>query len=96
MTPPKLAEFVVGRLDGAAQVSSDSLALATITDVRAYQVLAGLGLAMSSGSRRLQLSAAAMAKGFRVTLTDTTESEGTLIAGRSFTIERRKAPVEKA
>lgn len=96
MTPPKLAEFVVGRLSGADTVPSDSLALTTIADVRAYQALAGLGLAMSSDSRRLQLSAAAMAKGFRVTLADNTEPEGTLIAGRPFTIERRKAPAEKA
>lgn len=96
MTPPKLAEFVVGRLAEADKVPSDSLALTTIADVRAYQTLAGLGLAMSSNSRRLQLSAAAMAKGFRVTLADNAEPEGALIAGRSFTIERRKAPTEKA
>jgi hypothetical protein len=96
MTPPKLAEFVIGRLAGADKVPSDSLALACISDVRAYQALAGLGLAMSSDSRRLQLSAAAMAKGFRVSMADDTEPDGALIAGRSFTIERRKTPVEKA
>ena len=96
MTPPKLAEFVVGRLAGAEQASSDSLALTSIADVRAYQALAGLGLAMSSESRRLQLSAMAMAKGFRVALAGTTEPEGALIAGRPFTIERRKAPAEKS
>lgn len=96
MTPPKLAEFVVSRLAGAEKVPSDSLALTTIADVRAYQALAGLGLAMSSDSRRLQLSAAAMAKGFRVTLADATEPEGAPVGGRSFTIERRRAPAEKA
>lgn len=96
MTPPKLVEFVVGRLSGADKATSDSLALTTIADVRAYQALAGLGLAMSSDSRRLQLSAAAMAKGFHVELTDTSEPEGAPIGGRSFTIERRKAPVRKA
>ncbi len=96
MTPPKLAEFVVGRLSGADKAPSDSLALTTIADVRAYQALAGIGLAMSSDSRRLQLSAAAMAKGFRVELADTSEPEGAPIGGRSFTIERRKAPVGKA
>jgi len=96
ITPPKLAEFVSGRLACADQVSSDKLALTTIADVRAYQALAGLGLAMSSGSRRLQLSATAMVKGFRVSLAETTEPEGAPIAGRSFTIERRKTSVEKA
>jgi len=95
MTPPKLVEYVLGHLDGAASVSSDHLVLTSIADVRAYQTLAGLGLAMSSDSRRLQLSATAMAKGFRVTLADTNEPEGALIAGRSFTIERRKVTAEK-
>lgn len=96
MTPPKLAEFVVGRLAGAEQLDSKSLALTTVADVRAYQTLAGLGLAMSSDSRRLQLAALAMAKGFRVRLADTDEPEGDLIAGRPFTIERRKTPPEKS
>lgn len=96
VTPPKLAEFVISRLTGTDKAFSDSLALATIADVRAYQVLAGLGLAMSSDSRRLQLSATAMAKGFRVTLADDAKLDGVLISGRSFTIERRKTPTEKA
>ena len=95
VTPPKLADFVVGRLAGADQMGSDSLALATISDIRAYQALAGLGLAMSSDSRRLQLFATAMAKGFRVTLADDTEPEEALVTGRQFTIERRKAPAGK-
>lgn len=95
MTPPKLAEFVLARLASSERVGSESLSLATISDVRAYQALAGIGMAMSSDSRRLQLSAATLAKGFRVTLADADEPEGSLIAGRSFTVERRKAPAEK-
>ncbi|WP_153114983.1 Wadjet anti-phage system protein JetA family protein [Rhodocyclus tenuis] len=96
VTPLTLAEFVVGRLAGADKVSSGRLALNSIGDVRAYQALAGLGLAMSSDSRRLQLSASVMAKGFRVTLEDDSEPEQALIAGRSFTVERRKAAAEKS
>lgn len=95
VTAPKLAEFVVGRLAGAEQVSSDQLDVSTVSDVRAYQALASLGLAMGSDSRRLQLSAKTLAKGFRVRLMDSTESESTHISGRQFTIERRKAPAEK-
>lgn len=96
VTPPKLAAFVAQRLAGA-----DSLVLETIADVRAYQTLATVGLAMSSNSRRLQLSATAMAKGFRVTLGDeidpdvNTESTRSHIAGRPFTIDRRKPRPEK-
>ena len=95
MTLPKLAEFVVGHLSGADTVPGETLELTTVADVRAYQTLAGLGLAMSSDSRRLQASAAAMGRGFRVTLADSSEPEGTLILGRPFTIERRKAPTGK-
>jgi len=95
MTPPKLTEFVIGHLAGADKVGSSNLSLSTIVDVRAYQTLAGLGLAMSSDSRRLQLSATVMVKGFRVLLNDSTETDGELIVGRSFTIERRKTPKEK-
>lgn len=95
MTSPKLAEFVLNRLAGFQQMDSTALALSSIADVRAYQSLAGLALAMSSDSRRLQLSAATMAKGFRVKLADTHEPEGSLITGRSFTIERRTAPTGK-
>lgn len=95
MTPPKLAEFVIDHLAGADKVGSNNLSLSTIADVRAYQTLAGLGLAMSSDSRRLHLSATVMAKGFRVSLTDSTETDGELIVGRAFTIERRKTPKEK-
>ncbi|WP_321781678.1 Wadjet anti-phage system protein JetA family protein [Burkholderia pyrrocinia] len=97
ITAPKLAAFVVNRLNGTQDVRSDALALATIEDVRAYQALAGVGLAMSSSSRRLQLSATALAKGFRVVLAEEEiEPEGALIGGRSFVIERRRAPTEKS
>lgn len=95
MTAPKLAAFVLDRLAGAERVSSDKLALATVADVRAYQTLAALGLSMSTDNRELLQKAAAMARGFRVTFNDTTESEGAPIAGRSFTIARRNAPTEK-
>jgi hypothetical protein len=96
MTPPKLAEFVLSHMEGEKQLDSKELALSSISDVRAYQSLTGLALAMSSDSRRLQLSAAAVAKGFSVKLGDTNEPEGSLIAGRSFTIERRNASPEKS
>lgn len=95
VTAPKLADFVIGRLAGAEEISSDKLELATVADVRAYQALASLGLAMSSESRRLQLSARTLAKGFRVKLLESSESEAMPVSGRQFTIERRKAPAEK-
>ena len=96
MTPPKLAKFVLRHLAGNDRVSSNDLALATIPDVRAYQALSGLGLGMSSDSRRLQLAAMVMAKGFRVKLADTDQPEGGLVVGRPFVIERRRKREEKA
>ena len=95
VTAPKLADFVIGRLAGAEEISSEQLELATVADVRAYQALASLGLAMSSESRRLQLSARTLAKGFRVKLLESSESGAMPVSGRQFTIERRKAPAEK-
>ena len=91
ISPPKLAQYVVKKLGEKTQITSDAINLYSIEDVRAYQALAGIGLAMSSDSRRLQLTAMTMAKGFLVRQTSDFEPEGSLISGRSFTIERRKA-----
>ena len=89
MTPPKLAEFVSGRLGSEQKLGSDKLVISSVTDTRAYQVLAGLAMAFSSTSKRLQLSAAAESKGFLVRLKDESEIDENVISGRAFEIERR-------
>jgi len=94
ITPPKLAQFVIEKLGEKTQIISQMFTLKTIEDVRAYQTLARIGLEMSSDSRRLQLSALTMAKGFRVRLMPDLEPEGSLISGKSFTIERNKMKSE--
>jgi hypothetical protein len=90
--PPRLAQYVAGSLAPGARAPSGALPMATVPDVRAYQTLASLALAMSSDSRRLQLQALANTKGFRVAMAETDEPEGAPISGRSFLIERRAAP----
>ena len=88
MTPLKLADFVKRKLDDKIEIKSSDLRLSSIGDVRAYQELSNIGLAMSSGSQRLYLHARMRARGFKVNLSLVQEPEGSLITGRSFTIER--------
>lgn len=90
VTAPKLAEYVHSQLDAQGHLPSDGLKLETITDVRNYQALSSIGMAMSTGSRRLLLSAMTLAKGFRVRITGTSEIEGNGISGRPFIVESRK------
>lgn len=87
ITPPKLAEYVREQVDAKGRASHESLKLDSVCNVRSFQTLATVGLAMSAGSRRLLLSAMTVARGFRVRLGNITEIEGKGISGRPFTIE---------
>jgi len=98
VTSPKLAEYVHKQVDADGQASNENLKLESVSDVRSYQTLATIGIAMSAGSRRLLLSAMAVARGFRVHLGSASEVNGHGISGRPFTIEIKKAasmPSEK-
>ena len=90
ITPPKLAEYVLQQLNGQKGISSDQLVYESITDIRSYQTLSAVGLAMSANSRRLHLSAMTVARGFRVHMLDVPEMPGVGISGRPFSIEARK------
>ena len=90
ITPPKLAEYVLQQLNGQKGISSDQLVYESITDIRSYQTLSAVGLAMSANSRRLHLSAMTVARGFRVHMLDAPETPGVGISGRPFSIEARK------
>lgn len=95
VTPPKLTEFVVKQLDGSNEINSNQLQLETIADVRSYQTLAGLSLAMSTNSRRLHIAAAAMAIGYRVMYLDGNDQGSEFIGGRLFAIKQRKEQKEQ-
>lgn len=90
ITPPKLAEYVRKQVDPQGYASNEDLKLETVSDVRSYQALSSVGMAMSAGGRRLLLSAMTVARGFRVRLSNSAEVEGNGISGRPFTIEIRK------
>lgn len=98
---PKLADYVRRELRGETSVRSDALSIESIQDVRAVQALMTLGLTMSSGSRRLQLSTMNLARGFKVTQIGAQEVTGAFLSGVPFVAERRsttniKATGEKA
>lgn len=95
MPEARLAQFVADRLRAGSALGSDQLKLASVTDVRAYQRLAQIGLLMSARSSRLISQGQGMAKGFRVQLGDEDARHGGLIGGRAFTIERRRSSKEK-
>lgn len=90
ITPPKLAEYVLLQLDGKKSIESDDLVYESITDIRSYQTLSAVGLAMSANSRRLHLSAMIVARGFRVRMRDGSEMSSADISGRPFSIEARE------
>jgi len=87
VTAPKLAEYVLGQIASQEKVSHDALELETISDVRNFQTLSTIGMAMSAGSRRLLLSAMTIARGFRVRIGDDVEVDGNGISGRPFIVE---------
>ncbi len=92
VTAPKLAEYVRSQLDSKEYLSSEKLNMESVSNVRNFQVLSSISMAMSADSRRLMLSAMTLAKGFRVRFTDTLETQGNGISGRPFIVESRKAP----
>ncbi len=96
VTAPKLAEYVLNQTAGQDRVDHEALALESISDVRSFQTLAAIGMAMSAGSRQLMLSAKTLARGFRVRMGDASEVEGAGISGRPFTVEPTPAPTEKS
>jgi hypothetical protein len=96
VTSPKLTEFVVKQLGSSNEINSSQLQLETIADVRSYQTLAGLSLAMSTNSRRIHMTAAAMAIGYRVMRLDGDDQGNEFIRGRLFVIKQRKEQKEKA
>ncbi|MEO9163508.1 MAG: Wadjet anti-phage system protein JetA family protein [Casimicrobiaceae bacterium] len=87
ITPPKLTDFVRRQLGDQLVIASADLELASVTDVMSAQTLMSVALAMSSGSRSLELSAMAMARGFRVRFTDTEEVASPLVSSLPYAIE---------
>lgn len=86
ITAPKLAEFVIAQLAGRRSVANENMKLAAVADVRSYQTLLALSLAMAMGSVRLKLGARSMTRGFRVDPTGENEAAHALITSKAFTV----------
>ncbi len=90
VTPPKLTAYVLRQLNGEARITSENLSPQSLTDVRCFQALATVGLAMNANSRRLYLSALTLARGFRVDMREEQEAASAWISGRPFVVELRQ------
>ena len=89
ITPPKLADFVMSQLKDQRQIQTKDLDLNDVPDIRAYQTLQALAMAIDSGSRQLIQSSKTLTRGFGVRPIDTTETDHPLLSGRNLLIERR-------
>jgi len=96
VTAPKLAEYVGKQIStGQGRITYDSLELNSVSDVRNFQALGTIGMAMTAGSRRLLLSAMTLTHGFRVKTDSNEEVAGNGVSGRPFTVESTNKLVEK-
>ena len=90
MTAPKLSAYVSQALAGEDTVLGDMLPLNSIEQLRAYQELQSIAMAMGSGSIRLASDARRLVHGFDVRTQDNNEGDHPLISGKPFAIVRRR------
>lgn len=96
VTAPKLAEYVGKQIStGQGRITYDLLELNSVSDVRNFQALGTIGMAMTAGSRRLLLSAMTLTHGFRVKTDSNEEVAGNGVSGRPFTVESTNKLDEK-
>lgn len=89
MTAPKLAAYVSQTLADEDIVNGNSLPLNTNEQLRAFQVLQSVAMAMDSGSVRLASDARRLAHGFDVRA-EGSRAEHPYLSGRPFSIVRRR------
>ncbi|MCV2219881.1 Wadjet anti-phage system protein JetA family protein [Thauera sp. Sel9] len=97
VTAPRLASFVAGHIDPAGELRSTDIEIESIEDLRAFQTLSSLALAMSTRSRQLRLNARSMARGFSTQITSTGEEPGSHLSGAPFLVSvqfKRKEPAQ--
>lgn len=86
-----LSNFTKDQLAGKDAVSHEELQLKSITDVCMYQSLSALSLQMSAKSKKLQMDAISMTRGFRVEISGNTETPHPQISSLPFKITARNA-----
>lgn len=93
ISPHKLAGFVLTRLENAgnqATLDSNSLDLQSAEDIRAYQALSAVSMAMASGRKRIQIAAREMTRGFTVTPTGDADEPHPYVTGRPFSLSKKQ------
>ncbi|MDP3537946.1 MAG: DUF5716 family protein [Azonexus sp.] len=90
MTAPKLAAYVSQALADKDTVNGNALPLTTNGQLRAFQVLQSVAMAMDSGSVRLASDARRLAHGFDVRNEGNEERDHPYLSGRPFAIVRRR------
>lgn len=86
-----LSNYTKEQLAGRDSVTNEDLQLNTISDVRMYQSLSALSLQMSAKSRKLQMDAISMTRGFRVEVNGNIEVPHSHISSLPFKITARNA-----
>ena len=86
-----LSNYTKEQLAGRDSVTNEDLQLNTISDVRMYQSLSALSLQMSAKSRKLQMDAISMTRGFRVEVNGNKEAPHSHISSLPFKITARNA-----
>ena len=93
ISPHKLAAFVLARIEKAGNQSplnSDSLELQSAEDIRAYQALSAVSMAMASGRPRIQIAAREMTRGFTVVATGDADEPHPYVTGRPFSLSKKQ------
>jgi hypothetical protein len=85
-----LSSFARNQLEGKDSIASSGLIISSIEDIRMYQALSALSLQMSAKSKKMQMDAISMTKGYRVKVNDEKELPHPYISSMPFTIAARK------
>jgi tetratricopeptide (TPR) repeat protein len=86
-----LSTYAKTQLEGKDSLNSDELVINSISDVRMYQALSTLSLQMSASSRKMQMDAIGMTRGFRVEINGDLETPHPHISSLPFKISARNA-----
>lgn len=97
ISPHKLAKFVLARLENApdsTDLNSTDIDLNSAEDIRAYQALSAVSMAMASEKKRIRFFSREMTRGFIVTPAGDADEPHSHISGRPFRLARKQKKKE--
>lgn len=86
-----LATYAKNQLENKDTLNNDELVIKSVSDIRMYQTLSTLSLQMSAKSKKMQMDAIGMTRGFRVEIVGELETPHSHISSRTFKITKRDA-----